>query len=116
LAHSCCAGGQNSMRSGPEATEITGRWSVLAISCITSATPLMIPGQPAQDALRGMGFFPLASRVFVGFGQSGVGVDGTQYLVQPQAVAHGQYEFSQQIGAIGTHDGGSENLVLARRG
>ena len=53
--------------------------------------------QPGQHFVGCMGTLPFPGRIFVGFGQGRVGVDGAQTLVQPQPVFHGQHKLRQQI-------------------
>ena len=43
-------------------------------------------------------------------------MDGSEDLVQPQAVAHGQHVFGQQITGVYAHDGAAQYLVFSRHG
>ena len=56
---------------------------------------------------------PFASRVFVGLGQCGVGVDGREYFVQPQAVPHGQHILGQQVTRMRADNRHAQNSVFA---
>ncbi|GEM_PF-6921662 len=52
---------------------------------------------PLQQTLRFTGFLPLARGVLIHLGQGWVDMNGAEYLVQTNAVFHGQYIFGNQI-------------------
>src|SRR3990167_2641544 len=68
---------------------------------ISAAFPVVELAHPFQQLVRLVRTLPFTGRVFVGFGQRGVGVDGAQNFVEAQPVFHGQHVLGQQVAGMG---------------
>src|SRR6185436_9658916 len=64
---------------------------------ISGAHPGVIALEPSEHVWRRMTALPCAGGVFVRFGEGRIDVYRTEYLVQPEAVAHREYELDDQI-------------------